>query len=340
MVPEQPVVMHQARWVIPMAGPVIADGAIAVAGDRIVAVGPAAAIRQDWRDNGLEADGFVFHDHGNGAIIPALVNTHLHLEFTALRRAVPPQADLPAWLQAAIEAFIVLTPQEIERGVREGLAELRRFGTVLGAEVSNTGRSLPLLVASGLDFHYFYECLGFDLLSRDVIGGRFSLPGPGGNCFLAGERRSPCPLFCVGAAVSPDQDLESGAGAADERAFGGIPAGKSFFARRPGSLAGTLGTPGTLVRRFRAARLFAGGLFGPAGLLGRGDSGSAWSVAGGRGPEIAGPAGCLVVPVPPVQSAYRRWISRFSGFAGGRRQGNVWGPIPWPVVMILIYLTK
>jgi cytosine/adenosine deaminase-related metal-dependent hydrolase len=186
MVSERPVVMHQARWVIPMAGPVIADGAVAVAGDRIVAVGPAAAIRQDWRDNDLEADGFVFHDHGNGAIIPALVNTHLHLEFTALRGAVPPQADLPAWLQAAIEAFIILTPQEIDRGVREGLAELRRFGTILGAEVSNTGRSLPLLTASGLDFHYFYECLGFDLFSETPLTDDFP--------FLAREEIASLPV--------------------------------------------------------------------------------------------------------------------------------------------------
>ena len=143
MLVEQPVVIHQARWVIPVEGPVIPDGAVVVAGDRIAAVGPAAAIRQEWHDNGLGADEIVFYDHGDGAIIPALVNTHLHLEYTALRGAVPPQANLPAWLQAAIEAFITLAPEEIDCGVREGLAELRRFGTILGAEVSNTGRSLP-----------------------------------------------------------------------------------------------------------------------------------------------------------------------------------------------------
>ena len=173
MVPEPPVVMHQARWVIPVAGPVIADGAVVVAGERIVAVGPAAAIRQGWHDNGSGAHEIIFYDHGDGAIIPALVNTHLHLEFTALRSAVPPQTNLPAWLQAAIEAFMTLSPQEIERGVREGIAELRQFGTILAAEVSNTGRSLPLLVASGLDFHYFYECLGFDLLTETLLADDF-----------------------------------------------------------------------------------------------------------------------------------------------------------------------
>ena len=118
--------------------------------------------------------------------MPALVNTHLHLEFTALRQAVPPQANLPAWLLAAIEAFSRLAPGEIERGVREGLAELRRFGTALGAEVSNTGRSLPLLAASPLDFHYFYECLGFDLLAETPLTDDFP--------FLAREQISSFPV--------------------------------------------------------------------------------------------------------------------------------------------------
>jgi aminodeoxyfutalosine deaminase len=170
---EQPLIIHQARWVITMEGPVIADGAVLVAGDRLVEVGPAAAIRQSCQTRGFQADEMLYYDHGEGAIIPALVNSHLHLEYGALRSAIAPQKGLPAWLQAAIGGFSTLTPEKIDQGVRDGIGEMRRFGTILAAEVSNTGWSLPRLAASGLDFHYFYECLGFDLLGEGDLAEDF-----------------------------------------------------------------------------------------------------------------------------------------------------------------------
>ena len=165
---EQPWIIHQARWVVPMDGPVLADGAIAVAGDHITAVGPAAellATRQPVTT--------LHYDHGEGAIIPALVNAHVHLEFTALRHTIAPQKNLPAWLQTAIDGFSTLEPGEIDQGILEGIAEMRRFGTILAAEVSTTGRSLPLLAASNLAFHYFYECLGFDRLAETPLAEDF-----------------------------------------------------------------------------------------------------------------------------------------------------------------------
>jgi cytosine/adenosine deaminase-related metal-dependent hydrolase len=151
-----PVVLHRARWVAPVTAPVIDNGAVVVQGRRLLGVGRAPDLRRRF------PQARVF-DHGDGVILPGLVNCHVHLEFSALRGRIPPQRRLGDWLLAAMAGYAALTPEELHQGVHDALAELKAWGTVLVAEVSNTGRSLPALKASGLEFYYFLECLGFDL---------------------------------------------------------------------------------------------------------------------------------------------------------------------------------
>lgn len=174
-----PWVCHLADWLVPISGPVVQQGAVLVAGDRIVASGPAEAILSRCRRGEFPAASrdLLLYEHAGGAIMPALVNAHTHLEFGALRGQIPPQENLPAWLRAAMEGLAEITPEEIEAAVTAGLAELLHFGTVLVAEVSNTGQSLAALAASPLEFHYFYECLGFNLLAEGPLAHDFPLLG-------------------------------------------------------------------------------------------------------------------------------------------------------------------
>jgi aminodeoxyfutalosine deaminase len=152
------MIAHVSKWVLPVSQPPIRDGAVVLEGGQIVAVGPAREVLRGFK--GLVCD------HGAGAILPGLVNCHVHLEFSALAGRIPPRERWEDWLEATLAQREALTPVEVDQGVLRGLEAMHRSGTALVGEVSNTGASLPHLENSLLEYHLFYECLGFNLRER------------------------------------------------------------------------------------------------------------------------------------------------------------------------------
>ena len=152
------MIAHVSSWVLPVSGPPIRDGAVVVAGDRISAVGPAAEVLSGFKG--------LICEHGAGAILPGVVNCHVHLEFSALSGKVAPQERWEDWLEATLAAYGALSPGEIRTGIAHGIDTLWRSGTALVGEVTNTGTSWPPLAQSPLAYHLFYECLGFNLVEQ------------------------------------------------------------------------------------------------------------------------------------------------------------------------------
>jgi cytosine/adenosine deaminase-related metal-dependent hydrolase len=152
------MIAHVSKWVLPVEQPPIRDGAVVVKGDRIVAVGPAAEVLRGF--TGLICE------HGYGAIAPGVVNSHVHLEFSALAEEVPPQVRWEDWLTATLAAYGQLSPADVEAGIGRGLDALRRSGAALVGEVTNTGASWAHLERGPLSYHLFYECLGFHLMKQ------------------------------------------------------------------------------------------------------------------------------------------------------------------------------
>jgi cytosine/adenosine deaminase-related metal-dependent hydrolase len=144
------LILHRASWVLPIAGPPIRDGWVAVEDGRIVAVGSGAPPEPDEPIEPI----------GSTVILPSLVNAHTHLELTWMRGAVPPAAAMPDWAAALMDRR---RSQAVEPPgpIREAIGDMRAAGTGAVGDVTNTLATVQPLLESGVWATVFFEQLGF-----------------------------------------------------------------------------------------------------------------------------------------------------------------------------------
>src|SRR5580692_6852924 len=87
----QPPSVLRARIVLPVSRPPIADGAVRLAGNRILSVGR-------WRDLS-DADQAHAHDLGEVILLPGLVNAHCHLDYTSMAGQIAPPRTFIDWIK-------------------------------------------------------------------------------------------------------------------------------------------------------------------------------------------------------------------------------------------------
>lgn len=114
---------------VPITAPNIADGAVAISGGKIVAVGASADILAQY------SAGETIDAHGS-AVLPGFVNTHTHVPMT-LFRGIADDRDLMDWLQHYIfpaEAKNV-DAEFVRAGTRLAAAEMIASGTTTFADM-------------------------------------------------------------------------------------------------------------------------------------------------------------------------------------------------------------
>ena len=158
----------RARFVFPVDGPPISDGAVSYRGERIVGVGPWSSVAAAPANGNAEVEHNLV-DLGSVALLPGLINAHTHLELSAiaspLGRAGQP---LPEWLSSVIEARAGVA-YDREGAVGLGLAESVRCGVTRVADIVQddvaraVSRDLPVEILA------FRELIG---LRTETVGAR------------------------------------------------------------------------------------------------------------------------------------------------------------------------
>jgi cytosine/adenosine deaminase-related metal-dependent hydrolase len=159
MTPESPfehepmMRVHRAAWVLPIAGPPIRDGWVAVETGRIVGVG-----------GGREyPSGSVLDAPADAAILPGLINAHTHLELSWMAGCVPPSDSMGRWILALMALRRGSSPSEEaqRQAAAAALATARASGTAALGDVGNGFISADVLADAGVPSVLFHELIGF-----------------------------------------------------------------------------------------------------------------------------------------------------------------------------------
>jgi 5-methylthioadenosine/S-adenosylhomocysteine deaminase len=145
---------YVARYLLPVSGPLIREGAVAVEDGRIVAVGSRAEVLAT-----VGADAPV-RDLGDAVVLPGLINAHTHLELSWMGSDPLPAGDYTDWIGAFLDKRRGVDHETAVAATEKALAEIASRGTVAVADVSNEFWTAPLLARSGLHAIVFHELYG------------------------------------------------------------------------------------------------------------------------------------------------------------------------------------
>ncbi|WP_439689302.1 amidohydrolase family protein [Curtobacterium sp. SP.BCp] len=151
------VVVHSARVVVPMTAPPIADGAVAVQGDRILHVGD-----RSWVVDQLAASGVPTTERRwRGALLPGLVNAHTHLQYTGMSGVGRRQyAGFEDWAAAFNAEYAV--PHDWRAEATDGAEASLLAGVTSVADVVTDIEAATALEDAGLGGIAYWEVMDWE----------------------------------------------------------------------------------------------------------------------------------------------------------------------------------
>lgn len=115
----------RARAVFPVVAPPVENAVVVVENGCVTQIG---------RDTPV---GMVEYDLGHAVLIPGLVNTHCHLEFSLLKQPLlQPGASLPQWIREVVRRRP--SAPQAARAIKAGMAASLSFGVTTVADICRT----------------------------------------------------------------------------------------------------------------------------------------------------------------------------------------------------------
>jgi len=148
-------VVHVAPAVVPVVGPPISDGAIAVEAGRIVAVGAQATLVPASPDAPVVS--------WDGVLIPGLVNAHTHLQYTSFAAVgAKPHPSYVAWSERFVTEYEGRRTEDWGATARNGVELGLSTGTTCFADVVTDIAALDALADMGVAGVSYLELIGVD----------------------------------------------------------------------------------------------------------------------------------------------------------------------------------
>ena len=142
--------IYRAKTLVTMDGPPVDDGAVAVAGERIMAAGRFADVR---------TQGGTVNDLGEVVVLPGLVNTHCHLDFTALCGKIAPQRSFADWILQINGLRRDFSDEDFLESIARGFEEAQRWGTTTLANIESMPALLSRMAPPPLRTWWFAELI-------------------------------------------------------------------------------------------------------------------------------------------------------------------------------------
>lgn len=125
----------RARVVIPISQPPIENGAVAISGERIAAVGSWKEISSKHRADVL--------DLGEVILLPGLVNAHCHLDYTCMAGQLSPPRSFVDWIKLITTSKSGMIYSDFAESWLSGAKMLLHTGTTTVADIEMVPELLP-----------------------------------------------------------------------------------------------------------------------------------------------------------------------------------------------------